>query len=95
MVDNFDNMDWLEEEPYFEEAVAKAFNGEVISEDGTTYVTFGKNKLHIVSGDKFKEIICYWKNDLTGALSSGFMDGKTKNRIWLAVDAAKEVINND
>ena len=87
-----DNMKWLEDEHYFEDEVASKLNGSVIKEDNTYYVIVGNNKLRIMSDGKFPAILCRWLNETTGEVSCVFMDGKTDNHLWLAVDAAKGVL---
>lgn len=51
----------------------------------------GVTRLWLISDKKFP-VLCRWYNEANNKISSAFIDGKSKSRIWLAIDAAREVI---
>lgn len=81
------------EEHYFHYAIAKALGGKIMPFDKYRgpYVLIGSNKLWLVPNKDFPEIACHWYNESNGKTSTAFIDGKSKGKLWLAIDAAKEV----
>lgn len=83
---------------YFHTAIAKKFNGKIEGLDGLDepYVVIGKSKLCLVGHETFPQILCRWYNEVNEQYSSAFLDGNEPNKIWLAIESAKEILcDND
>lgn len=83
------------EEWYLYLAVARALGGRVVLYDKykEPCVVIDKRAiLSLVPHKSYPDIIAKWYNELNGATSSPFMDGKTKGKLLLAVDSAREVV---